>query len=222
MPRGSKRPRPRPTARPRRAAPPARAATAPDPLPLPPPPPATDLLAEIERVGAALAAEPDLARGLDRLLTEARRLTRAEAGTVYLRQGEQLAFAAVQNDVLAQRLGDEAVRRQLAARPLSLRETSIASYVVLTRATVNLADAYAIPMDRPYMLFREIDRKADYQTRSMMALPLRDAQGRVFGVLQLINARDAQGRVGPFPREALATVQTLAAQAARLPAVPTA
>jgi GAF domain-containing protein len=180
--------------------------------------PAVDAQTEIARLGAALAAAPDLAGGLEDLLTTARRLTSAEAGTVYLKRGELLEFSVVQNDVLARRLGDDEVRRRLAARPLALRETSIASYVVLTRATVNLRDAYEIPQDRPYTLFREIDRKTDYRTHSMLATPLRDGRGRVFGVLQLINARDGRGRVAAFSKEHQALVQGLAAQATQLPA----
>ena len=177
--------------------------------------------AEVDRLGAALAAEPDLVRGLERLLTVARRVTAAEAGTVYLRRGEVLEFAVVQNDVLARQLDDEEVRRRIGARPLSLRENSIASYVMLTRSTVNLRDAYAVPVDRPYTLLREVDRKADYRTRSMLALPLRDADRRVFGVLQLINALDRQGAVRAFSPEDQALVQAMAAQTARLPGLAT-
>lgn len=74
-------------------------------------------------------------------------------------------------------------------------------------------------MDRPYTLFREVDRNADYRTRSMLALPLRDANGRVFGVLQLINAIDGRGGVRPFSRDAQRLVQEVAALSARLPGV---
>jgi GAF domain-containing protein len=172
--------------------------------------------AEVDGLGAALAAEPDATRGLERLLTVARRLTGAEAGTVYVRRGEVLEFAVVQNDVLAREIGEAEVRRRVGGRPLSLRETSIASYVVLTRATVNLKDAYEVPVDRPYTLLREVDRKADYRTRSMLALPLRDARARVFGVLQLINALDRRGAVRPFSAGDQQLVQALAAHAARL------
>ena len=171
---------------------------------------------EIAQLRAALAAETDPARGLDHLLTIARRVTGAEAGTVYLRRGDTLEFAAVQNEALARRQGEAEVRKLLAAKPLSLRAASIASYVVLTRATVNLSDAYDIPMDRPYTLFRAVDRDTDYRTRSMLATPLRDAQGRVFGVLQLINAVDGQGQVGAFTQEHQTLVQSLAALAAQL------
>jgi GAF domain-containing protein len=177
--------------------------------------------AEVDQLGAALAAEPDVVRGLERLLTVARRVTAAEAGTVYLRRGDTLEFAVVQNDVLARRIGEEEVRRRVGARPLALRENSIAGYVILTRTTVNLRDAYAIPVDRPYTLLREVDRKADYRTRSMLALPLRDARGRVFAVLQLINALDRQGAVRAFSAEDERLVQAMAAQTAHLPGLAT-
>jgi GAF domain-containing protein len=188
-----------------------------------PAPPADAVVArsEVDQLGEALAAESDVARGLEHLLTVARRATGAEAGTVYVRRGDALEFAAVQNDVLAREVGEAEVRRRVGARPLSLRENSIASYVVLTRATVNLRDAYEIPVDRPYTLQRAVDRKADYRTRSMLALPLRDAREHVFGVLQLINALDGQGAVRPFSLQDQQLVQALAAQTARLPGLKT-
>src|SRR5438552_13747172 len=99
----------------------------------------------LARIGDALAAQPDRQRALELLLTEARRLTRAEAGTVYLREGDRLRFAAVQNDVLARRFGTDEARRRLAAEPLALVEPSVASYVALTRGVVNLPDVYEIP-----------------------------------------------------------------------------
>lgn len=172
---------------------------------------------EVAKLGAALAAETNVTRGLERLLSAARKVTRAEAGTVYVRRGESLDFAAVQNDVLARQVGEEEVRRRVGARPLPLAENSIASYVLLTRSTVNLRDAYEIPVDRPYTLFREVDRDADYQTRSMLALPLRNGGGHVFGVLQLINALDGRGAVRAFSLDEQRVVQELAAQTARLP-----
>jgi GAF domain-containing protein len=171
----------------------------------------------VAQLGVALTAEADVVRGLEQLLTVARQLTRAEAGTVYVRRGDVLEFTVVHNDVLARQLGADEVRRRVAARALPLAENSIASYVMLTRSTVNLRDAYGVPVDKPYTLFREVDRATDYGTRSMLATPLRDGRGGVFGVLQLINALDARGAVRPFSRDEQRLVQELATQAARLP-----
>src|SRR5947199_297329 len=128
----------------------------------------------LARIGDALAAEPDRQRALELLLTEARRLTRAQAGTVYLREGDRLRFAAVQNDLLARRFGADEARRRLAAEPLALVEPSVASYVALTRAVVNIPDVYELPLERPYEFDRHWDAVHGYRTQSMLAMPLRD------------------------------------------------
>ncbi len=164
----------------------------------------------LARIGDALAAQPDRQRALELLLTEARRLTRAEAGTVYLREGDRLRFAAVQNDVLARRFGTDEARRRLAAEPLALVEPSVAS-----RGVVNLPDVYEIPPERPYGFDRHFDAVHSYRTRSMLAMPLRDGRGEVFGAIQLINALDDAGTVVAFGRDSEELVAALLAQLAR-------
>ncbi|OGL08203.1 MAG: hypothetical protein A3F92_02400 [Candidatus Rokubacteria bacterium RIFCSPLOWO2_12_FULL_71_22] len=172
---------------------------------------------EVERIVRALAAEPDAQGALRLLLGEARRLTRAEAGTVYLREGDLLRFAAAQNDVLTARLGDAETQRRLTAEPLGLNDPSIAGYVALTRGSVNIADVYEIPLERPYEFDRQLDTMNGYRTRSMLAMPIRDARGNVFGVLQLINALSDAGAAVPFDAESEALVASLLAHFARLP-----
>jgi GAF domain-containing protein len=166
-------------------------------------------------IGDALAAEPDRQRALELLLTEARRLTRAEAGTVYLRERDRLRFAVVQNDVLARRFGADEARRRLTAEPLALVEPSVASYVALTRGVVNIPDVYEIPLERPYGFDRHFDAVHDYRTRSMLAMPLRDGRGEVFGAIQLINALDPTGTVVAFDRDGEALVAALLTQFTR-------
>jgi hypothetical protein len=134
------------------------------------------------------------------MLTEARRRTGAEAGTVYLRDQQGLRFAIVQNDQLERRVGRAAFRQRLRGERLPLDRVSIASWVALTRSIVNLPAAANTPLDRPYAVDRRIDRRLEYVTRSVLAAPLRDASGAVLGVLQLINALDRRGRVVSFDR----------------------
>jgi hypothetical protein len=137
---------------------------------------------------AATPPDPVSPATLAALLADARRTTRAEAGTVFVRDGSTLRFAASYNDVLEARLGDEGARQQLTSYGLPLNERSIASYVQLTHTPVNIRDAYDIDPGAPYAFNPQWDRRNDYRTRSILAMPLRDADGRVFGVLQLINA----------------------------------
>src|SRR5205823_3266388 len=96
--------------------------TAPRKTPAAPKTTAVDIGAEVARLGTTLAGETDFAKCLDHLLTAARRVTGAEAGTVYVRRGDMLEFAAVQNEVLERRIGAEEMRKRLAARPLSLSD----------------------------------------------------------------------------------------------------
>jgi GAF domain-containing protein len=52
---------------------------------------------------------------------------------------------------------------------------------------VRIEDAYADPRFN-----REIDRRTGFRTRSVLAMPVRDRQGGVFGVAQLLNRRDGR------------------------------
>jgi GAF domain-containing protein len=167
---------------------------------------------DIDTVARAIAAKSTVDEAIDVLLGEARRLTRAEAGTVFVRDSERLRFACVQNDVLAARWGAEEAQRKLAAEPLRLSRSSIAGYAALMRAVVNLADVYDIPAARPYTFDERFDQKVDYRTRSMLAVPLRDHGRLAFGVLQLINARSADGEVIPFPTGAQDLIVRLVAK----------
>ena len=64
----------------------------------------TQLLEELLEIGIALTSERDLYALLERILENARRFTRAEAGTLFLREGDHLRFAVVQNDFLEARV----------------------------------------------------------------------------------------------------------------------
>ena len=143
------------------------------------------------------------------LLSEARVRSGAEAGTVFVREGDRLCFAISENDVLTERFGEEQAQARLTGEPLSLEVRSIASFAVLTRSVVNIPDVYAIPPGRPYAFNPRFDVKNDYRTCSVLAAPLRDGRGRVFGVLQLINRRLAQGTVVPFDAASEAAVRRL-------------
>ncbi|MBI3455689.1 MAG: sensor domain-containing diguanylate cyclase [Candidatus Rokubacteria bacterium] len=169
---------------------------------------------ELVQIGLALSRETDLGILLDRILTEARRFTRAEAGTLYLLEGDTLHFAVVQNDLLTLRLGEEEMRRCLQAEPLRLNEPSLAGHVALTGDILNLHDPHMIPPDRPYGFNPQVDARCDYRTQSVLVVPLQDPSGKILGVLQLINALDKHRRVVPFDSHYENLVRSLALQAA--------
>jgi len=172
------------------------------------------LLAELIEIGIALTNERDLYALLDRILDQARRFTRAEAGTLFLRDGEHLRFAVVQNDFLERKLGKHETQRLLQAEPLQLSESSLAGHVAQTGELVNVADAYAVGVQETRGFNQRIDAASDYATRSVLVVPLQDLNGSIVGVLELLNALDESGAIVPFDREYEKLVRALASQAA--------
>ena len=173
----------------------------------------TQAFRELVQIGITLTSERDLATLLERILTEARHFTRAQAGTLFLREAEQLQFAVVQNDLLARELGEEEMRRRLQEQPLHLRELSLAGHVALTGDILNLHDTYMIPPDRPYAFDSRVDARLSYRTQSILVVPLQDPTGNILGVLELINAQD-RGQTVPFDSQYESLVRSLASQAA--------
>ncbi len=173
-----------------------------------------ELLKELIQIGIALTSERELAILLERILLEARRSTCAEAGTLFLREGDKLRFAVVQNDLLARRVGEREMKRRLQAEPLSLSDGSLAGCVALTGRVVNIPDVYEIPPDQPNTFNRELDVRNDYRTRSVLVAPLQDPSGNILGVLELINSLDERNEARPFDPDYEDLVRSLASQAA--------
>lgn len=185
-------------------------------------PESSEVLAELVQLGIALSREGELQSLLERIVTQARRFTGAEAATLFLREGSHLRFTVAQNEAIARRLGDEEMRRHLETDRLPLDVPSFAGYVALTGNVLNVADAYDLPPGQPYAFNWRVDVVTGYRTRSVLSVPLRDTSRRVLGVLQLINAVDAAGEVTTFHptledvARAFASYATVAVRGARL------
>jgi HD-GYP domain-containing protein (c-di-GMP phosphodiesterase class II) len=168
------------------------------------------ILQSLLQVGISLPAMPNWRATLDMILREARKLAKAEAGTFYLFEEEQLSFVAVQND----KLGTSEVRRILLDR--NLAGDSLASFVAKTGLVLNIPDSFHLPAGAPYRINRSFDAKTGYRARSLLALPITAMNGgtrETLGVLELINALDEKGQVVSFPDSDTAGLQALASMA---------
>jgi len=180
------------------------------------------MVEDLLQLGIAISSEGELAPVLERIVTQARRFTGAEAATLFLREGAHLRFAVVQNEITNRRLGDYEMQQRLAVERLSLDVPSLAGHVANSGEILNVPEAYDLPPDVPYTFNWRVDLATGYRTHSVLAVPLRDASRRIQGVLQLINATDPDGRVVPFhPRledvaRAFAAYAAIAVRSARL------
>ena len=159
-----------------------------------------DKLDTLTRLGIDLNRVQDLDILMERILTEARRFVNADAGSIYIREGDRLQFAYTQNDTLQKRLG-RGEKLIYSTFSIPVNETSIAGHVALTGHPINIQDVYRIEPTRPYGFSDRFDRASDYKTGSMLAIPLTNIKQDVIGVLQVINATDETETVIAFSEE---------------------
>lgn len=173
---------------------------------------AEDMLAAVMAVTADLSQVTDLDAVLDRVLLEARRLTRADAGSVFLVEDGRLVFSYTQNDTLFR--ADEGNRHLYDHFDLAIDDRSIAGYAALRGEQVVVEDAYDLPAGVPYSFNRSFDESSKYITRSILTVPLKTSRGKVVGVVQVINSLDDAGRPVPFTPRHGHTVGYFASHAA--------
>lgn len=161
---------------------------------------------------ATLAQYKDENVILDQILMKCRELCSAEAGTVYLADGDELVFAFTHNDFLFP--ANAAGKHAYANVRLPLSTKSITGYVATTRTALNLADVRKRPDGAPYGFDDSFDQKTGYTTVSALTVPIINRSGTLLGVLQLLNSRDRAGRVRPFSPDMESRVNLLAHEAA--------
>jgi len=161
---------------------------------------------ELVEIARAITRERDIDRLLDLILEKSRYVTGADAGSIYVVEGEtgdeggqRLQFKLSQNDSMSY----EAKTFEM---PVSM--SSIAGAAVVTRQPINITDVYELGPGVPYGFDRSFDRRMGYRTVSMLAVPMISAEDEVIGVIQLINKkRNPRGRLSAaedFAREAIA------------------
>ncbi len=171
-----------------------------------------------------LSSEPNTRALVERILHEAKLLTNADGGTLYLLKDDlqqpRLEFALVLNDSLGIRMGGnngDAVT--LPPVPLYLpdgRENhhNVVTCAALQRKVINIEDAYSDD-EFDFSGTRSFDQQMGYRSCSFLAVPLLNHENDVVGVLQLINARDpGSDEVVPFSARVESLVTALASYAA--------
>ena len=176
----------------------------------------------LNEIGIALSSERDLNRLLERIMTEARAFTHADAGTLYLVQDEsrQLKMEIVQNETLGMRFGGIS-GGEIPWNPIvplvgpdgSPNCTNVSASVAISGKTVNIPDVYETEAF-DFEGTRRADQASGYRCKSMLVIAMRDHEDEIIGVLQLINAMDARRQVIPFSSAGEDLIASLASQAA--------
>ncbi|MBB5226205.1 GAF domain-containing protein [Treponema ruminis] len=166
---------------------------------------------------------------LERILTEARAIANADAGSIYVIEDKQpsgvpatsyadeenafkdklLRIKYSQTDTL-QKTEHAKAKYPYVYFTVPITKTSISGYCACTGTTLNIPDAYNIDKNTPYKFNSAPDISTGYKTVSMLTVPLITSSGHTLGVLQIINAKDENEKVVPFSEESVEFIKQFA------------
>ena len=162
-------------------------------------------LMAIVDIGKLLNSTLDLKEILRIILETATKNLNADRGTVYIidRKRNELWSKVMQGDSLVE------IRLPMGQ--------GIAGHVAETGQRVLLKDVYKDPRFNP-----EFDRKTGYRTKTMLCMPMKNREGKIIGVFQIINKLEqptrrnedqARGASGHFTMDDVKFLDTLSVDA---------
>jgi HD-GYP domain-containing protein (c-di-GMP phosphodiesterase class II) len=180
-----------------------------------------DRLEQLNQIGAALSRERDTTRLLESILVAAKTITHADGGTLYRmsEDGRILRFEILLTDSLNLAMGGTAGGKfslpnlAMFDKQGQPNESLVATYAAIHKQTVNIADVYNED-SFDFSGTRGFDQRTGFRSCSFLTVPMKNHDGEVIGVLQLINARsNGTGEVVAFSAADQSLAESLASQA---------
>ena len=154
-------------------------------------------LESLINIGIELNQVKDLDILMEKILGAARRFVNADAGSIYIRENDNLKFSYTQNATLQKKL-PEGAKLIYSTFTIPINTNSIAGYAAATGETLNIGDVYKLDGATPYKFSRSFDDQSGYRTASVLTIPLKTLRNEILGVLQIINAQDKDHAIIPF------------------------
>ena len=186
----------------------------------------------LTEAGAELHKEKEHKAVMEVILNSARKLTMADAGTLYMLEDiydddpynpgqineRLLHFEVLQNDTMGVYLKrTEKSKIFLPPVPLEIdgkpNQTNVSAHCAISGELINIEDVYhAKGFD--FSGTKKYDATTGYRSKSMLVLPLRDHKFEIIGVMQLINRKTTDGQIIAFSQADSAILQAISFQAA--------
>jgi len=171
------------------------------------------IIQRMNDLGTALSAEKNFQNLMEIIISNARELTHADAGTLYLIEDEKLSFKIVQNDTLKIHLGGKS-SEEIKFPPVEIKESNVSGYSALKKEVVNIPDVYSSELF-DFTGPKKFDQTSNYRSKSMLVVPMVNRMNDVVGVLQLLNSKDPDtGEVVTFSESSEEYIKALGSQAA--------
>jgi len=173
-------------------------------------------LKDLLEITKAISYERDVEKILDMIVTYARKVTHAEGGSLYIKSDDEseLIFKIVQNDRLNLYLKGSEIKWPRLPLYIDGKPNSkmVASFCAVSGEAIRIDDVY----NDKYFDFsgtKKFDKMNSYKSQSMLVVPLKNHEGEIIGVLQLIN-KIVDGKIIGFTEKDEQIVKTLAGIAA--------
>lgn len=176
------------------------------------------VLQHLIEIGISLSVERNTTRLLERILTSAQTLTQADGGTIYsVTADKSLKFETLINNSLHMYLGGSSGQPiPFPSIPIykdgQVNQHAIVAIAAAEGQMIHIPDAYAC-QQYDLSAARSMDQRTGYHTQSVLTVPMKNHEGELNGVLQLINAT-VDGKVSAFSSQQMDLVRSLASLAA--------
>jgi HD-GYP domain-containing protein (c-di-GMP phosphodiesterase class II) len=152
-----------------------------------------DKFEEIMKINLAITSQHNKEKLFEDILTLTRRLTNADAGTLYIKSKDEknLEFKVVQNNTLNINIHDIKDNLSWPSLPINLEDGTPNNKMVAVvssneKRIINILDVYKTTKYK-FEGTKKFDKSTKYRSKSMLVIPLINHENDVIGVLQLIN-----------------------------------
>lgn len=176
------------------------------------------VLQHLIEISISLSVEKNTTRLLEHILTSAQTLTQADGGTIYsVTADKSLKFETLINNSLGMYLGGSSGQPIPFPTIPIFKEGQVNQHAIVAIAAaegemIHIPDAYAC-QQYDLSAARSMDQRTGYHTQSVLTVPMKNHEGELNGVLQLINAT-VDGKVSAFSNQQMELVRSLASLAA--------
>jgi HD-GYP domain-containing protein (c-di-GMP phosphodiesterase class II) len=170
-------------------------------------------------IGHSLTSEKNLDKLMEKILLGAKQLSNADGGTLYLMSDDEqsLEFTVVQTDSLGIKMGGTSDKITWPNVKLyndgEENYEQVAALCALTGHLINIPDVY-YAKDFNFEGTKKFDSGTGYRTTSMLVVPMRNHDGEVIGVLQLLNKQNSNGDIIEFDKDDEKLILSMSSQAA--------
>jgi HD-GYP domain-containing protein (c-di-GMP phosphodiesterase class II) len=176
---------------------------------------------ELINIGISLSKEKDINILLENILTQARKISNSDGGTLYIadKNFTKLDFVIMQNKSKNIFLGGTKSPVPNSIYPVKLFSTennepnhkNVSAVCALKNTTIKIDDAYE-NKEYDFEGTKGFDSRHDYYSKCLLNIPMKDHKDNVIGVIQLLNPMK-NGKIIKYSKEIIKVIESLTSQA---------